>query len=110
MFHIPSRIVYDMSPSLDTSSPTYLAYVEWFSPLMATPDPKHQMYRVSRQMRNRHQSASIIPVDRILCSTHLIPQFGPVTPQEWNSFTVLDQCHTFYVNPFCNVCSYLAFV
>jgi len=110
VFHIPSSIVHDMSPTLDTLPPTHLAYVEWFSPLTAAPDPKHQMYRVSRQMRNGCWSVSIIPVDRILHSVHLIPRFGPVTPQEWNSFTVLDQCHTFYVNPFCDVHSYLTFV
>jgi hypothetical protein len=51
---------------LDTLLPTHLTYVEWFSPLMAAPDPKHQMYRVSRQMHNGWQAASIIPVDRIL--------------------------------------------
>jgi hypothetical protein len=108
VFHIPSSIVHAMCPSLDTLSPTHLAYVEWFSPLTAAPDPKHCMYKVSRQMCNEHQSASIIPVDRILHSIHLIPQFGPVTPKEWNSFTVLDQCHTFYVNSFSDIHSYLA--
>ena len=109
VFHIPSRIIHDVSPSLDTSSPTYLAYVEWFSPLTAAPDPKHQLYRVSRQMCDGCRSASIIPVDMILYSIHLIPQFEPVMPKEWNSFMILDQCQIFYVNPFCNIHSYLAF-
>ena len=72
-------------------------------------DTKHQLYRVSRQMCNGRRSASIIPVDMILHSVHLIPRFEPVMPKEWNSFTVLDQCQTFYVNPFCNIHSYLAF-
>jgi hypothetical protein len=110
VFHIPSSVMLDVSPALDTSPPTHLAYVEWFSPLTAAPDPKHQMYRVSRQMRNGCRLASVIPVDRILRSVHLIPRFGPVTTREWNSFTVLEQCHSFYVNPFCDVRSYLTFV
>ena len=29
---------------------------------------------------------------------------------EWNSFTVLDQCQVFYVNPFTDVRSYIGFV
>jgi hypothetical protein len=110
VFHIPSSVVYEVSPALDTLSPTHLAYVEWFSPITAAPDPKHQLYRVSRQMCNGHRSASIIPVDMILYSIHLIPQFEPVMPKEWNSFMILDQCQIFYVNPFCNIHSYLAFV
>ena len=69
VFHIPSSVVHEVSPALDTLSPTHLAYVEWFSPITATPDPKHQLYRVSRQMCNRHQSASIIPVDSVTVKT-----------------------------------------
>ena len=60
--------------------------------------------------RRSQRSVSIIPVDKIICSVHLLPRFGPVTPQEWNSFTVLEQCHTFYLNPFPDVNSYLRFL
>ena len=110
MFRIPSKVVHEVAPSLDTVPPTYLVYVEWFSPLSAAPDPKHLMYRVSRPIENERRSAAIIPLDRIVCSVHLIPRFGPVTPPEWSSFTVLDQCQTFYVNPFTDRSSYLTFV
>jgi hypothetical protein len=61
-------------------------------------------------MQNGRQCAGIIQVDSILCSIHLIPQFGPVTPQDWTSFMVLDQCHTFYLNPFTDLYSYLMIV
>ncbi|KAF8483959.1 hypothetical protein DFH94DRAFT_626321 [Russula ochroleuca] len=87
--------------------PTYLAYVEWFSPLPSAPDPKHLMYRVTRSTQNGHRCASVVRVDQVLCSVHLIPRFGPVTLQEWSSFTVLDQCQTFYVNLFTDRNSYL---
>jgi len=94
-----------VAPSLDTSP--YLAYVEWFSPLSAAPDRKHKMYKVTRSIQNGRRSASIIQVDSILGSVHLFPRFGATTPQEWNTFTVLDHCNTFYVNPFAHIDSYL---
>jgi hypothetical protein len=110
VFHLPTNAVPEVCPSLDTSPATHLAYVEWFSPLARTPDAPHHMYQVSRLMRDSERCAGIIPVDWVLCSIHLLPRFGPVVPREWNSFTVLDQCHNFYVNPFANFQSYVAFV
>ena len=105
MFQIPRRAINEVAPSLDTSP--HLAYVEWFSPLAAAPDPKHRMYKVTRVTQNGHRSASIIRVDSILSSVHLFPRFGATTPQEWNTFTVLDQCNSFYINPFADIDSYL---
>ncbi|KAN0109381.1 hypothetical protein V8E52_009353 [Russula decolorans] len=58
------------------------------------------MYKVTRMLRNGRRSASIIRVDTILSTT---------TPREWNTFTVLELCNTFYVNPFADVDSYLQF-
>jgi hypothetical protein len=92
------------------SLPTHLAYIEWFTPLAATPDPKHQMFRVSRSIERGRLCTEIIPVDLIVCSVHLFPRFGPQIPEEWNSFTVLDQCQTFYANPFTDLHSYLTFM
>ena len=66
------------------------------------------MYRVSRLTQGSERRAGIIRVDWICCSVHLLPRFGPVVPDDWNSFTVLDQCHTFYLNPFTDVQSYIA--
>jgi hypothetical protein len=106
VFQIPSRVIPEV---LDTTPPKHLAYVEWFTHIPATPDPKHGMYRVSRLMVDGQRSASIIPLDLIMCSIHLIPRFGPAIPQEWNCFTVLEECNTFYVNMFADVHSYLTF-
>jgi hypothetical protein len=61
-------------------------------------------------MQGGHRRATIIPVDTILCSVHLIPRFGPVTPSEWSSSTVLEQCNTFFINPFTDLYNYLTFV
>jgi hypothetical protein len=110
VFQIPSKVHHQVFPLLD-ALPIHLAYVEWFSSLSAAPDPKHLMHRVSRSLQtDGSRCAEVIPVDSILCSVHLIPRFGPVTPRDWSSFTVLEQCHTFYVNPFTDRDSYLRFV
>ena len=60
--------------------------------------------------QNGRRSAGIIRVDSILSSVHLFPRFGATTPREWNAFTVLDHCNSFYVNPFAGIDSYLRFV
>ena len=108
MFELPSRVIPEVFSAIDTP-PKYLAYVEWFTPLPRSPDPKHGMYRVSRLIQDRRRSASVITAESIIRSVHLIPQFGPIVPQGWNSFTVLEHCNTFYVNPFADVHSYLTF-
>ena len=94
----------------ETTVPTHLAYVEWFSALSNTPDPRHMLHKVSRLTQHGRRCASIIPVDSILGSVHLIPRFGHVVPPEWNSFTVLEQCASFYVNPFNDIDTYLSFM
>jgi len=108
VFKLPDSAISEVFGLHDTP-PKHLAYVKWFTPIPATPDPKHGMYRVSRLMENGHRSASIIRAETIICSIHLVPQFGPVMPQDWNSFTVLELCNTFYINPFADVHSYLTF-
>jgi hypothetical protein len=37
------------------------------------------------------------------------PQCHLTTPQEWNSFMVLEHCQTFYLNPFSDQDNYLMF-
>jgi hypothetical protein len=108
VFQIPGRAINEVAPLLETSP--HLAYVEWFTPLSAAPDPKHKLYKVTRatQRQDGRRIASIINVDSILGSVHLLPHFGATTG-EWNSFTVLERCHSFYVNPFSHIDSYLRF-
>ncbi|KAJ7712786.1 hypothetical protein B0H14DRAFT_3902164 [Mycena olivaceomarginata] len=77
--------------------PTYLAYVEWFSPF-TMPEPDHLMYKVNRSLKDGERLVSIVPVGNIRRSIHLLPKFGPVAPAAWKSSTVLDQCKTFFVN------------
>ncbi|KAG1740565.1 hypothetical protein EDD22DRAFT_786826 [Suillus occidentalis] len=60
--------------------PNHLAYVEWFTPFSATPDPRHSMYKVTRFIWSGERVASIIPVSNISCSVHLIPKFRAIVP------------------------------
>jgi hypothetical protein len=101
VFQIPSKVREQVFLSSTTAPPTtHLAYVEWFSSIPTNPDPNHLMYKVSRLMHNGRRHASIIPVDSIISSVHLFPLCRPPIPPEWNSFTVLEHCQNFYLNPF----------
>jgi len=80
IFHLPKKTVHEVCPLLDTSPASHLVYVEWFSPLTATPNSPHLMHRVSRLMKGGERRAGIIPVDWVLRSVHLLPCFGPVIP------------------------------
>lgn len=111
VFEIPPKArssVFLSEPS-ETSPPTHLAYVEWFSPIPAIRDPNSLLYRVSRLTYNGRRRASVIPVDSILCSVHLFPRFGQSTPPDWKTFTVIEACNSFYVNPFSDRHNYMIF-
>ncbi|KAH9083700.1 hypothetical protein EDB83DRAFT_2282415 [Lactarius deliciosus] len=98
VFQLPKSAI----PSIFLSSrpaPTHLAYVEWFSPPSA-PDESHGMHRVSRSYRNERRLASIIPLAEVCRSVQLFPVFGPIVPQQWQGSNVLEECRTFYINPF----------
>ncbi|KAH8996568.1 hypothetical protein EDB83DRAFT_2509885 [Lactarius deliciosus] len=105
VFQIPSKVVHNV---FFNDAPTHLAYIEWFSPLSPTPDINHLMYKVSRLMHRGRRRTAVIPIGSIIGSVHLIPRFGEATP-DWNSFSVLEQCSTFYVNSFSDQDNYLRF-
>jgi hypothetical protein len=97
VFQIPSKVVHEVFPSSDITPPEHLAYVEWFSPLPVNPGSNHLLYRVTRLAHRGRRRSSIIPVDSIIRSVHLFPVFGQHTPQEWNTFSVLELCNAFYL-------------
>jgi hypothetical protein len=109
VFQIPSSVVNDVFPFPAIAPASHLAYIEWFSPIPATPDPVNHMYRISRSVEDGERCASIIPVELISGSVHLFPRFGPTTPQMWDTFTVLELCSSFYINPFSSRYSYMIF-
>ncbi|KAH9016036.1 hypothetical protein EDB85DRAFT_1875359 [Lactarius pseudohatsudake] len=100
VFQLPRKVIHQVFLSSDIALPTHLAYVEWFSPIPTTPD-SNDLYRVSRLTQNGRHLASIIPIDSLFSSVHLLPRFGPET-SEWNTFSVLELCRSFYINPFSN--------
>ncbi|KAJ7192314.1 hypothetical protein GGX14DRAFT_380220, partial [Mycena pura] len=81
------------------SYPHPLAYVDWYKPLK-TPVPNVRMHELSLSFRNHRQNSSIIPITEILRSCHLVPVFGKSANPTWTSDRVLDQCRSFYLNPY----------
>ncbi|KAJ7118222.1 hypothetical protein C8R44DRAFT_923423 [Mycena epipterygia] len=98
VFTLPQRLAKTIFPT-NIVPPKYLAYVEWFSSFKPQPERYHLMYKVSRTIKNGDRLASIIPVSNIRRSIHLLPKFGPVAPLHWKSHNVLDECTTFFANP-----------
>ena len=86
-----------------------MAYVEWFT-AFTTPNPNHGMYKVSRALRNGERLCSIIPVSDFRRSIHLIPRFGKVASAHSTSSNVLEQCDSFYVNPFSDRHAYMTII
>ncbi|KAG1731873.1 hypothetical protein EDD22DRAFT_788370 [Suillus occidentalis] len=97
IFSIPAMATQLLFPPAN-QPPNHLAYVEWFTPFSATPDPRHGMYKVTRFIRSGERVASIIPVSNISRSVHLIPKFRAIVPRHWTSNNVLEECDTFFVN------------
>jgi hypothetical protein len=106
VFQIPTMAISELFTQ--SAPPTHFAYVEWFSPFPPEPEPNHLMYRVSRSYRANRRLAAVVPITAIKRSAHLFPQFGPTVPRHWHASTVLEQCHTFYVNPFSDRAFYKA--
>ncbi|KAH8978805.1 hypothetical protein EDB86DRAFT_3067224 [Lactarius hatsudake] len=111
VFQLPNKVLSQLFPSTDVAPPTHLTYVEWFSPIPTTPDSNSRLFKVSRLTRNGRRLASVIPVDNIYSSVHLLPRFGQLedTPG-CNMFSVLELCHSFYINPFSCRDIYLLFL
>ncbi|KAI0819422.1 hypothetical protein BC628DRAFT_1423760 [Trametes gibbosa] len=79
--------------------PRHLAYIEWFSKFLSSPDANLCMYKIKRLM-GEARLASVLPVTLIERSVHLLPKWGGNVPDSWTTENVLDECLTFFVNPF----------
>jgi hypothetical protein len=98
VFQVPAKAASELFKW--SAPPTHLAYVEWFSPFPPEPEHDHLMYRILRSYKRNCRFATIVPVTAIKRSIYLFPQFGCTVPPHWQASTVLEQCPTFYVNPF----------
>ncbi|KAI9429981.1 hypothetical protein H4582DRAFT_2114026 [Lactarius indigo] len=111
VFQLPRKVLPQLFLSMDVALPTHLAYMEWFSPIPTTPNSNSRLFKVSRLTRNGQRLASVIPVDDIYSSVHLLPRFGQLgdTPR-CNTFLVLELCQSFYINLFSSQDIYLLFL
>lgn len=82
--------------------PQHLAYVEWFTPFKANPEPNSKLYKVARSLQGQYRVASIVPVTNVVQSVHMSPLPGAAIPRDWNSHNILDKCRSFLVNSFCD--------
>ena len=105
VFTLPSKALKIWFPNQHI--PPHLAYVEWFTPFSTLrPSRDHRMYKISRLEVHGKRRASVIPVEFIRQSVHLIPTFGAVAPSEWKLSNVLEYATEFFVNSFSDCFQY----
>ncbi|KAJ7193475.1 hypothetical protein GGX14DRAFT_537556 [Mycena pura] len=92
------RVIFKI-PSDFGGYPDPVAYVDWFKPLQP-PVEALRMHQVSLSSHGHRQRSSIIPINEIVRSCHLIPVFGKKANPGWTSDTVLDVCPKFFLNPY----------
>ncbi|KAJ3898192.1 hypothetical protein F5879DRAFT_910135 [Lentinula edodes] len=91
--------------------PKHLAYVEWFTKFTRVPEPHSGLYQVKKQMNvDGTPAASVIPVEMILRSVHLLPKWGGAVPSGWTGENVLDLAPSFLLNIFKDNHSYFNLV
>ncbi|KAJ7606706.1 hypothetical protein FB45DRAFT_1040949 [Roridomyces roridus] len=71
VFTLPERLAATILPP-NIRPPTHLAHVEWFSAFKSQPERHRLMYKVTRVIKNGDHWASIIPVNNIRRSVHLL--------------------------------------
>ena len=110
IFSIPDRFHSQVisNPQATTLSP-HLAYIEWFAPFRQNPEPHHNLFSVKRPPLLQRQY-SIVPVNQIVRSVHLIPRFGPQVDRSWTSSNVLDECDSFFLNQFSDRNAYITLI
>ncbi|KAJ7055382.1 hypothetical protein C8F01DRAFT_1321222, partial [Mycena amicta] len=93
------RVIFRI-PEVHATVPETLAYIDWYKPLSRFNDDLG-MYEISPSTRMNQPHSEVIPISRIVRSCHLIPVFGcrAIDPT-WVSEYVLDQCKSFYLNPY----------
>ncbi|KAL0952541.1 hypothetical protein HGRIS_006800 [Hohenbuehelia grisea] len=101
------RVIFTLPPQFGLPSHP-LAYVEWFTPLRRF-DKDVGMFAVQRSTRNHQRNAAIVRVEQLVRNCHLIPKFGQAVPSLWSTDTVLEQCGSFFVNPYFDVDTFTYF-
>ncbi|KAJ3925746.1 MAG: hypothetical protein NXY57DRAFT_906700 [Lentinula lateritia] len=110
IFSLPEDKLDAMFPP-NCHPPKHLAYVEWFTKFTWVPEPHSGLYRVKKQMDvDGTAAASVIPVEMILRSVHLLPKWGGAVPSGWTGENVLDLAPSFLLNIFKDNHSYFNLV
>ncbi|KAJ3898941.1 hypothetical protein F5879DRAFT_1063908 [Lentinula edodes] len=110
IFSLPEDKLDAMFPP-NCHPPKHLAYVEWFTKFTRVPEPHSGLYRVKKQMNvDGTPAASVIPVEMILRSVHLLPKWGGAVPSGWTGENVLDLAPSFLLNIFKDNHSYFNLV
>ncbi|KAI0754751.1 hypothetical protein C8Q80DRAFT_1226925 [Daedaleopsis nitida] len=94
------RAIFRLPSLYGPVTPHPVAYVEWFTPFRSQPDPDTGMFKVSHSSHQGRRRASIIPINQIVRSVHLIPIWGKAVDKSWTTHNVLDKCRRFFVNPY----------
>jgi hypothetical protein len=105
IFSIPPKAA-ELLFRKEQQPPKHLAYVEWFTKFSAAPEPNTKMYRVKKALRDGECLASVVPVQMIRRSVHLLPKWGRSVPVEWTSANVVDLCSVFLLNSFKDMSTY----
>jgi hypothetical protein len=82
--------------------PTWLALVEWFTPL-SKPHPLHGFRTTGpswRSIERQERCVSIISIEEITCAIHLQLFFGTELDTLWQSKSVMDTCTKNFLNPY----------
>ncbi|KAH9836222.1 uncharacterized protein C8Q71DRAFT_868567, partial [Rhodofomes roseus] len=102
IFSIPQKFHNQLIPSMpNIRCPRHLVYVDWFSKFARSPDSHYQMYKVTT-LTGGERIGSVVPLALLERSVHLHPKWGGPVPAHWTSENVLDECTTFYLNPYKN--------
>ncbi|RXW12546.1 hypothetical protein EST38_g13308 [Candolleomyces aberdarensis] len=79
------------------------AVVEWFKKVGRTPDPTTGMWVVKPDMSSSERDVTVVHIDSILRSAHLLPVYGsryPLIPPNFKHSLSLDCFNAYYVNKY----------
>ena len=95
------RVIFCFPPELG-SYPHPLAYVNWYKPFreLGASQSDFAMYQTSISTHQHVVRSCIIPITDIVRSCHLSPSFGRAVDRGWDSYNILDQAPSFYLNPY----------
>ncbi|KAJ3711002.1 hypothetical protein C8R42DRAFT_596503, partial [Lentinula raphanica] len=99
VFSIPEDKLDTLFPP-NCPPPRHLAYVEWYTKFSTVPEQHSGLYRIKKQITTGTVATSIIPLENILRSVHLLPKWGGAVPAHWSNENVLDQAPSFLLNIF----------